>query len=67
LPRKPDADRNTQGFSKYDKGQYVPDYVAIGFDKIDRDLKFLIECLGSVLENLGCAISTGHLLGLVRC
>ncbi len=32
------------------KGNSVPDYVAIGFDKIDRDLRFLIECLGEVLE-----------------
>lgn len=35
------------------KGNSVPDYVAIGFDKIDRDLKFLIECLRDVLVELG--------------
>ena len=35
------------------KGKNVPDYVAIGFDKIDRDLNFLIGCLREVLEELG--------------
>ena len=30
-----------------------PDYVGIGFEKIDRDLRFLIECLGEVLRELG--------------
>lgn len=30
-----------------------PDYVGIGFDKLERDLKFLIECLGEVLTELG--------------
>ena len=39
------------------KGNSVPDYVAIGFDKIDRDLRFLIECLGDVLEELGLGAS----------
>ena len=36
------------------KGNSVPDYVGIGFEKIDSDLRFLIECLGEVLTELGC-------------
>jgi phosphoenolpyruvate carboxylase len=43
------------------KGQSVPDYVAIGFDKIDRDLKFLIACLGEVLDELGLKSLSAHL------
>jgi len=43
------------------KGNSVPDYVAIGFDKIDRDLKFLVECLGSVLDELGLSDLSQHL------
>jgi phosphoenolpyruvate carboxylase len=35
------------------QGNTVPDYVAIGFEKIDRDLRFLIGCLGEVLAELG--------------
>jgi hypothetical protein len=35
------------------QGITSPDYVGIGFDKIDRDLKFLSECLGEVLSELG--------------
>ena len=35
------------------QGNTVPDYVGIGFEKIDRDLNFLIECLGEVLGELG--------------
>jgi phosphoenolpyruvate carboxylase len=35
------------------QGNTVPDYVAIGFEKIDRDLRFLIGCLGEVLTDLG--------------
>jgi len=31
------------------------DYVALGFEKIDRDLKFLIGCLEEVLTSLGHA------------
>ena len=34
-------------------GKTPPDYVGIGFEKIDRDLRFLIECLGEVLRELG--------------
>jgi phosphoenolpyruvate carboxylase len=43
------------------KGHPVPDYVTIGFEKIDRDLRFLIECLGEVLEELGLAELASHL------
>jgi phosphoenolpyruvate carboxylase len=35
------------------QGNTVPDYVSIGFQKIDRDLRFLIDCLGEVLGELG--------------
>jgi len=31
------------------------DYTALGFEKIDRDLQFLIGCLGEVLTSLGHA------------
>jgi len=43
------------------KGNSVPDYVEIGFDKIDRDLRFLIECLGDVLSDLGLKHLSEHL------
>jgi len=43
------------------KGNSVPDYVAIGFEKIDRDLQFLIECLGEVLRELGNEELAAHL------
>ena len=43
------------------KGKNVPDYVAIGFEKIDRDLNFLIECLREVLEELGLSELAGDL------
>jgi len=33
----------------------IPDYVEIGFDKIEADLKFLMVCLGEVLTDLGHA------------
>ena len=39
----------------------VPDYVGIGFEKIDHDLQFLIECLGEVLEELGLSELAAHL------
>ena len=35
------------------KGERVPDYVTIGFEKIERDLRFLMECLAEVLGDLG--------------
>jgi len=43
------------------QGTSAPDYVTIGFDKIDRDLKFLIECLGEVLTELGLGDFARHL------
>jgi phosphoenolpyruvate carboxylase len=43
------------------QGKSAPDYVAIGFDKIDRDLRFLIECLAEVLSDLGLGELAKHL------
>ena len=43
------------------KGNSVPDYVGIGFKKIDHDLQFLIECLGEVLEEMGLTELAAHL------
>ena len=42
------------------KGQPT-DYVAIGFEKIERDLHFFMECLGEVLRELGLADLAAHL------
>ncbi|MCE9611091.1 MAG: phosphoenolpyruvate carboxylase [Chthoniobacter sp.] len=39
----------------------APDYIAIGFEKIDRDLRFLVECLGEVLTELGLGPLAQHL------
>jgi phosphoenolpyruvate carboxylase len=35
------------------QGSHVPDYVALGFEQIDRDLKFLVGCFREVLVELG--------------
>ena len=35
------------------QGNTAPDYVTLGFEKIDRDLRFLIGCLGETLVELG--------------
>ncbi|HWB61029.1 MAG TPA: phosphoenolpyruvate carboxylase [Chthoniobacteraceae bacterium] len=35
------------------EGTQKPDYIAIGFGKLESDLKYLIECLGEVLTDLG--------------
>ena len=43
------------------QGTSAPDYVTIGFEKIDRDLRFLMECLGEVLTDLGLGALAGHL------
>ena len=43
------------------QGSHVPDYVALGFDQIDSDLRFLIKCFGEVLEDLGHADLATHL------
>lgn len=43
------------------QGNSAPDYVTIGFEKIDRDLRFLIECLGEVLTDLGLGELATHL------
>lgn len=43
------------------QGQSVPDYIALGFEQIDRDLGFLMECLREVLADLGHAELAAHL------
>jgi phosphoenolpyruvate carboxylase len=43
------------------KGHPASDYVAIGFEKIERDLRFFIECLGEVLNELGLTELASHL------
>jgi phosphoenolpyruvate carboxylase len=43
------------------QGSHVPDYVTLGFDQIDRDLRFLIDCFKEVLEELGHADLAAHL------
>jgi len=43
------------------KGHPATDYVAIGFEKIERDLRFFIECLGEVLNELGLGELASHL------
>ena len=43
------------------QGNNAPDYVSIGFDKIDRDLRFLMECFSDVLKELGHADLAAHL------
>ena len=37
------------------EGSQKPDYIAIGFAKLEDDLKYLIGCLGEVLTELGHA------------
>jgi phosphoenolpyruvate carboxylase len=44
-----------------EQGTPLPDYVALGFDQIDHDLKFLIECLGEVLRELDLGELAAHL------
>lgn len=43
------------------QGTSVPDYVALGFEQIDRDLAYLMECLGEVLADLGHHELAAHL------
>ena len=43
------------------QGAHVPDYAAIGFDQIDEDLRFLIDCFKEVLDDLGHADLAAHL------
>jgi phosphoenolpyruvate carboxylase len=43
------------------QGNTTPDYVGLGFAKINRDLQFLIECLGEVLGELGNTQLAGQL------
>jgi phosphoenolpyruvate carboxylase len=52
---------HTQGNSHMKKGCNVPDYVTIGFEKIDQDLRFLIDCLREVLHNLQLPHLAEHL------
>lgn len=44
-----------------DQGQPVPDYVALGFEQIDRDLAFMMECFREVLIDLGHDELAAHL------
>jgi len=43
------------------QGLPVPDYVALGFEQIDRDLAFLMECFREVLVDLGHGDLAEHL------
>src|ERR1700760_2435034 len=43
------------------QGHPASDYVTIGFEKIERDLQFFIECLGEVLNDLGLHELARHL------
>lgn len=43
------------------QGSHVPDYVTLGFDQIDNDLRFLIDCFKEILEELGHADLAAHL------
>ncbi len=43
------------------QGKPLPDYVTLGFEQIDQDLRFLIECLGEVLRELGRDELADHL------
>lgn len=42
------------------QGAHVPDYVTLGFEQIDRDLHFLVDCFQQVLEELGHADLADH-------
>jgi phosphoenolpyruvate carboxylase len=42
-------------------GNTTADYIASGFEKIDADLKFLMECLREVLEEMGETEAAKHL------
>ena len=57
----PAGARQKIGREKLMQGTTAPDYVTIGFEKIDGDLKFLIACLGEVLTGLGLADFARHL------
>jgi len=43
------------------QGKPVPDYVALGFEQIERDLAFLMQCFAEVLVDLGHARLAQHL------
>ncbi len=38
-----------------------PDYLSIGFDRLERDLRFLMECFAEVLSDLGHGDLAAHL------
>ncbi len=44
-----------------DQGTSVPDYVALGFEQIDHQLAFLMECFREVLRDLGHEDFATHL------
>ena len=39
----------------------TPDYITIGFEKMDRDLRFLLQCFAEVLNELGHTELAAHL------
>ncbi|MHA3773104.1 phosphoenolpyruvate carboxylase [Verrucomicrobiota bacterium sgz303538] len=39
----------------------IPDYLSIGFQKMDRDLRLLMECFAEVLSDLGHSDLAAHL------
>src|SRR4051812_48730415 len=43
------------------QGNSLPDYLRLGFEMMDRELRFLTECLGEVLTELGHADLAAHL------
>jgi len=43
------------------QGTPTPDYLSIGFDKMDRDLRFLMQCFAEVLHDLGHKDLAAHL------
>ncbi|HEY2343322.1 MAG TPA: phosphoenolpyruvate carboxylase, partial [Chthoniobacteraceae bacterium] len=43
------------------QGNNIPDYLSIGFDQMDRDLRFLMQCFSEVLQDLGHRDLAAHL------
>ena len=53
--------RGRKRAGKFMQGNTKPDYLAIGFEQIDRDLGFLIEAFADVLRGLGHTELADHL------